>query len=153
MNRTYNADALIRDLFDLGALASKHPFFKDVENICNCEEEKCEDDCECTAPVNGVLKTDVRKYSDKYVLIAEVPGLNEEDVTIEFKDDKLSLAANYKKDEEDQFTKIRVGKWSIAYKFKGVDSEKISAKLDKGQLIVTLPKKPEAQPFKVQINK
>ena len=155
MNKVYgfNVDALLRDLADLGVTAAKHPFFKDIENICNCEGEKCEEECECTAPATGVLRTDVKKYSDKFVLIAEVPGLSDEYITVEFKDDKLSLVADYKKDNEEEFTRIRQGKWKIIYKFKDVDSEKISAKLDKGQLFITLPKKPEAQPFKVQINK
>ncbi len=38
-------------------------------------------------------------------------------------------------------------------KFKDVDANNIVAKLDKGQLFVTLSKKPEAQPIKIKVEK
>lgn len=140
---TFNVDDLMKDFSELGFAFARHPFFKNSEN---------DEEYECVESIANSLRTSVKKYSDKFVLIAEVPGLSDEDITIEFKDNKLSLIADYKKDNDEEFTKIRQGKWKAIYKFKDIDSEKISAKLDKGQLFITLPKKPEAQPVKIQIN-
>jgi HSP20 family molecular chaperone IbpA len=160
MRTVYNVpfDVMVRELLDLGTIAMKSPLWKDIEKMCNCGDEcKCEEsECKCEdtcTPPEGVLKSHSNALSDKFVVIVEVPGLSDEDITVEFKEDTLTLKADYGKKTEEDFSKIRVGKWMTAYKFKGVDTEKIVAKLDKGQLTVTLPKKPEAQPFKVEINK
>lgn len=144
--RIYNSpDKFITDLFGLGSTVLEHPFIKNMMEEC-----RCGDTCECN-DVAGVLHAHVKSFDDKHVMIAEIPGLSDDDITIEFKDDKLTVTADYKKEEE--FTKIRNGKWVTAFKFKDVDADNISAKLDKGQLFITLLKKPEAQPIKIKVEK
>ena len=163
-------DSMIRDFIGMAEsaaqTASQHPFFKDLQDIlktaeCKCEDGKC--DCkeapETNAPVNGILHSHVKTFSDKYVMIAEIPGLEDKDISIEFKENKLTVKAEYPtkidqdKSDEENFSVLRVGTWITSFKFKDVDSEQIAAKLDRGQLKIVLPKKPEAQPLKVQINK
>ena len=144
--RIYSSpDKFITNLFDLGSTVLEYPFVKNIMEEC-----KCGNTCECD-DIAGVLHAHVKTLEDKYVMIAEIPGLGDDDVTIEFKDDKLTITADYKKEEE--FTKIRNGKWMTALKFKDVDASNIIAKLDRGQLIVTLFKKPEAQPIKIKVEK
>jgi len=144
--KIYNSpDKFITDLFGLSSVMLEHPFVKNIMEEC-----KCDDSCECDE-VSGILHANVKAFEDKYVMIAEIPGLTDDDIVIDFKDDKITVTADYKKEEE--FTKIRNGKWTTSFKFKDIDSSSIVAKLDKGQLFITISKKPEAQPIKIKVEK
>lgn len=145
-NRYYDSpEKLFNDLLGLSTTVLQSPLAKEILTNCT-NNENCVNE-ELTGRLNAQAKT----FDDKYVVIAEVPGLKDEDITIEFKDKNLALIGDYKNEED--FDKIRKGKWACAFKFKDVDGEKIEAKLENGQLIVSLFKKPEAQPIKIQINK
>lgn len=83
---------------------------------------------------------------DTFIVSMEVPGATEEMLDVQFKDDIITISIDYGKENE-----LRKGKYSWSGKFKGVDAEKIEAKLAAGVLILTLPKKPECQPQKIKI--
>ena len=155
MRSDFMFDQMFRNLMDLGTIAVRHPFFKDVKNACECGPEcDCGDDCSCTDVVEdqvmGILHAHAKPFEDKYVVAVEVPGLTEDNLTIEFKDDVLTIKAQYGKVED---SVMRAGLWRTAFKFKGADGTAVSAKLDSGVLTVTLPKKIESQPVKIEINK
>jgi len=141
--RVFDAsEKFMADLFDLGSNVLNHPSFKNTIEKCKCGEYN---------DISNILHAHVKTFDDKYIIIAEVPGINDDDIIIEFKDDKLIITADYKNEEE--FTKIRNGKWMTAFKLKNVDINSIVAKLINGQLFVTLLKKSEAQPIKIKVEK
>jgi HSP20 family molecular chaperone IbpA len=146
----YDVDQVLRELFSLGENAINSPFVKNFVNAYGCGP-----DCACTDEdaVAGYLSTQVKTYDDKYVFVAEVPGLSEDNLTLEYKEGVLILKAKYEKQEGDAFKYLRTGTWIGSFKAKDIDETAINAKLDSGQLFVTLPKKAEAQPIKVTINK
>lgn len=156
--RTYNFDEILREISGLGENVMNSPFFVNLQKMYEngvAGDGKCDcgPSCACDDNVVGLLHARVKTYDDKYVLIAEVPGLSDENITVEFKDGLLTLKAKYEKQEDTDFNSLRVGTYVATFKSKDADGENISAKMDKGQVMVTLPKKAEAQPIKVQINR
>ncbi|WP_024865435.1 Hsp20/alpha crystallin family protein [Butyrivibrio sp. FCS014] len=102
----------------------------------------------------GLMKTDVIEKEDSYQLEAELPGFNKEDISIDLKNDTLTISAshNENKDEKDENGKyIRRERRSTSYErsfhVEGLKPEDIIAQYRNGILTVHLPKK-EAIPQK-----
>ena len=83
---------------------------------------------------------------EDYSVSMEVPGATDEMIDVQYKDDVITIVIDYGKENE-----LRIGKYSWSRKFKGVDADKIDAKLVSGVLTLTMPKKPECQPQKIKI--
>ena len=111
------------------------------------------------APVNTVMKTDVKERDQAYELDIDLPGYKKEDVKAELKDGYMTITAsrNTSNDEKDEN-----GKYIRRERFMGtcsrsfyvgevVTEEDITAKFEDGILKVTVPKK-EAKP-QVEENK
>ena len=89
--------------------------------------------------------SDIKEDENSYVVEAELPGFEKEDISIDMEDGVLSISAERKAETEDKkdgyVRKERyMGKVSRSYTFDSVDEEQIKAKYDKGILTVTLPK-------------
>jgi HSP20 family protein len=96
------------------------------------------------------LRAHVKEEEDNYLVYSEVPGLKEDELSVEYKDDHLIIKAEYNEENEDT---IRTGKYSWSCMFRKIDPEKIDAKLKDGVLKITLPKKEESKPRKIDIGK
>ncbi len=104
---------------------------------------------------------DVRETRDSYFIEAELPGINEKNVTLEVKDRTLTLAtmAETSKDEADSADKGRfIRKERREFRFtrafdlpEDIDLEKIEARYKDGLLTIALPRKPESAPRVVQV--
>ena len=111
------------------------------------------------APVNTVMKTDVKETDQAYELDIDLPGYKKEDVKAELKDGYMTITAsrNTSNDEKDENGKyIRrerfMGTCSRSFYVRDVVTEQdITAKFEDGILKVTVPKK-EAKP-QVEENK
>jgi len=97
---------------------------------------------------------DVREEKDRYVLEAELPGLSEKDITLEIKDDVLSLSTVRKGETVGTDEKVRyIRKERRDFRFsrsfelpEDADRDKIEARFRDGLLTVELPRKPETAP-------
>ena len=94
------------------------------------------------------LRTFSKSEEGKYVVTAEVPGINQDNLTVEYKDNILTITAEY--NEKNESTSRR-GKYKANYRIENVDEEGIAAKINNGLLVVTLPKKKEEVPKKIEI--
>lgn len=103
---------------------------------------------------------DVRESSDRYTIVAELPGMSEKDIKLEVKDRVLSLSVE-RKDEDgekkDEATWIRRERREYAFSRRftvpeNADEAAISARFKDGLLTIELPKKPETSPRTVQVN-
>ncbi len=108
------------------------------------------------SPVINVAETD-----KTLEITAELPGVDQDDVDVTVIDNRLTIQAEKKAEEEDKSKDYRViersyGKYarSMSLPF-DVDPGKIDAQFKNGILTVTLPKPPEitAKTHKVKINK
>jgi HSP20 family protein len=110
---------------------------------------------------NGVRRwipaMDLVETDDHFVLKADLPGLNEGDVTIEVEDKVLTVSGERKAEHEDK----REGYYRVERSFgsfrraltlpEGVDPEAVSATFDKGVLEVRIPKPEQRKPRRVAI--
>lgn len=92
------------------------------------------------------LYSTTAEEKDHFEVMVEIPGVKQDQIDIQFKDDVVTVVVDYGTDG-----KLRTGKYKYIHRFKGVDGAAISAKLADGVLSLTLPKKPEAQSQKINI--
>jgi len=102
---------------------------------------------------------DIHEKDKELVLTAEIPGVKEEDVDVEIEDNVLTLRGKKefeKETKEDDYHRIERSYGSFYRSFTlptNVDQDKIEANFDDGLLRITMPKKPELKPKKVNVLK
>lgn len=96
---------------------------------------------------SNMMKTDVKENENDYELQVEVPGVSKENISIDYENGYVTIAAktNKSKDEKDkEGNYIRrerySGSYSRSYYVGEVDRESIKAKLDNGVLSIIVPK-------------
>ncbi len=105
---------------------------------------------------------DVRETGEGYILEAELPGLGESDVNVRVEDNLLILestasenresAANDRPEHLQRERRRRAFRRSFSLP-KDVDREKIEAIFTNGLLVLSLHKRPEAKPRRIEITR
>jgi HSP20 family protein len=101
---------------------------------------------------------DLVETDDHFVLRADLPGLDANDVNIEVEDSVLTLSGERKAEHETKREGFyRVERASGAFRRsltlpEGVDLDQIAADFDKGVLEIRIPKPEERKPRKVAIS-
>ncbi len=103
----------------------------------------------------------VSETNDELMLSAELPGMAEEDISIELENNVLTIAGNKEdmrteNDEERRYHLVERSYGAFSRSFtlpRTVDGNGIVARFDNGVLTVTLPKVPEAKGRKIEISK
>jgi len=100
---------------------------------------------------------DVKETKAAYVIKADLPGLNEEDLNVSVTGHQLTISGRREqehRDEGDQYFAVERSAGSFARTFSlpdVVDPDAVKADLKNGVLSLEIPKRPEAQPRKVNI--
>lgn len=100
---------------------------------------------------------DLVEGEDSFVLRADLPGMKEDDVSVEFEDNVLTISGERKSEHEERdegFHRVEraFGSFSRALTLpKGVDPEGISAEFQDGVLEVRIPKPEESKPRRISI--
>jgi len=100
---------------------------------------------------------DVVETESHYVLRADLPGLGEEDVSIELDDNVLTVSGERKAEHQDKregFVRIERAFGGFRRSLtlpEGVNPETVTATFDKGVLAVRIPKPEERKPRRVAI--
>ena len=101
---------------------------------------------------------DLVEREDSLLLKADLPGMSEEDVQLEVRDNVLTISGERRAElEENQSGYYRMersfGRFSRALQLpNGVDAAGIEASFDRGVLEVTIPKPEERKPRRIEIN-
>jgi HSP20 family protein len=103
-----------------------------------------------------VPPVDVAETQDKILVRAEVPGLRQQDIQIEFENGLLTLRGERKLEKTEGTTWHRVertyGAFSRSFTLpRTVDAEKITASYREGILEIEVPKREEAKPKQIRI--
>ena len=90
------------------------------------------------------FKLDVQRTDKDYLIEAELPGVNKDEVSLDLRDGTLSIAVNREesKNEENKnyiHRERRVSSMSRSVYLGDVDADAVSAKLDNGVLKVSVP--------------
>jgi HSP20 family protein len=103
-------------------------------------------------PAMDLVETD-----EHYVLTADLPGLSQEDINLEFEGDVLTISGERKAEQtERREGYYRLERASGAFSRsltlpEGVDPDAVTATFDKGVLEVRIPKPEQRKPRKVAI--
>jgi HSP20 family molecular chaperone IbpA len=115
--------------------------------------------------INELLKTqnsispvvDIFETENDYILIANLPGVERSNIQVKL-DDKSLIVFGKINFEEAVNRKYILNEKEIGNYFRSfnisdsIDKEKINARYDNGQLIITLPKHDKVKPRKIDIN-
>ena len=101
---------------------------------------------------------DLVEADDHFLLKADLPGLGEEDVSIELRDNALTISGERKSEHEARErgwyrVERATGKFSRSLSLPdGIDPDAVTASFDKGVLEVWIPKPEARKPRRIQIN-
>lgn len=100
---------------------------------------------------------DIREEKDRFVLHADIPGVDPKDIEIHMEDGILTIRGereSEKKEERDGYKRIERAYGSFYRRFSmpdTADAEKINAKSSNGVLEVVIPKHEKVQPRKIAV--
>ena len=97
-----------------------------------------------------VPNIDVRETETELVVEAELPGMDEKDISVTLNNNLLSLKGEKKSEREEKKDDYHLmersyGRFQRSFQVADtIDADKVTATFEKGVLKVTLPKRPEA---------
>lgn len=100
---------------------------------------------------------DVREEPTRYIIEADLPGVSQEHLDLNFEGDVLTIQTRHNAEREDKGEGYHVRERSsgaVARQFRlpdAVDRDHIEAELKNGVLTVTLPKAESAKPKKIAV--
>jgi len=100
---------------------------------------------------------DVKEENERYVITADVPGVDPKDIEITMEAGVLSIKGSRSAESEqdaDTYTRTERAHGEFERRFslpKGADADGIVASSAHGVLSVSIPKKPEPQPRRIEI--
>ncbi len=100
----------------------------------------------------GAFRVDVLEKPDQYVLEAELPGVQEDQISLSVEKDVLTISADLSQKKEDQegaylYAERRGGHMERAFRLEKIRQDDITATYRDGILTVILPKeKPDEDP-------
>lgn len=105
------------------------------------------------------IRMDVKEADGKYMIKAEIPGVNKDDIHVTIDGNRVSISAEVKKEKEEKEGE-RVIRCERSYGMASrsfnladeVDQSKVQAKYNNGVLELTLPKKPGSSRKEVSIS-
>ena len=113
----------------------------------------------CTAETCWSPRIDVREENDSFVIIADLPGMEKNEISIAVQDDVLTISGERKvelSDEQKRQTHRRerlTGKFSRSMSFPDeINSNGIRASFDNGVLTVNAPKTEPVKPRQIEID-
>lgn len=93
------------------------------------------------------FRTDIRDAGDQFILEAELPGFQKEDIKLDLKDGILTISAEHKQQQEQKDEKgtyirreRRYGCFTRSFDITGIDESGITAAYQNGILELHLPK-------------
>ena len=133
-------------------LMKPEPFSGDLHRLFNTLFEDRSAPQQRWMPAMDLVEAD-----DHFVLKADLPGLVEEDVSLEVRDNALTISGERKAEHESRErgwyrVERSFGRFSRSLSLPdGIDPDAISAAFDRGVLTVTIPKPEQRKPRRIQI--
>jgi HSP20 family protein len=128
------------------------PFGRNKYDLFNIFNDFDKDFFSDNMPMN-TCRTDIKDEGDKYVMEAELPGFDKEDITLDINGSYLVISAEHKSENEQKDDKghyIRrertIGSYKRSFDISDVSAESISAEYKNGILMIDLPKKKAEEP-------
>lgn len=105
------------------------------------------------------IRMDVREADDRYLVNAEIPGANKDDIRVTVEGNRVSISAEVKQEKEDKEGE-RVIRCERSYGMASrsftlaeeIDQNQVQARYNNGLLELTLPKKPGSPRREISIS-
>lgn len=105
------------------------------------------------------LPIDVQENEDAFTVVANIPGVNADDINVNLHDNILTISFETTQENDNQDENKRVliqervyGKFSRSFRLgQHVNAENVEAAYDNGVLTLTLPKSEEAKPRQITV--
>ncbi len=102
-------------------------------------------------------RTNVQETDNAYLLTLEMPGLSREDVEVSYEKDTVVVKGEKQEKSEKNEEKGVVRReyhtrFERSFNVHGIDAEQVSAKMENGILVVTLPKSRERLGRKIDVS-
>jgi HSP20 family protein len=98
---------------------------------------------------------DIRETSDQLIVEAELPGFKKDEIDVSVEQGVLTIDAHREEKEQEGEQHLRERTYRrVQRRFTlptTVDAEKVDAKLDGGVLTLSMPKKEEVRPRKIEV--
>lgn len=93
----------------------------------------------------GNLNIDIKDEDDKYVIVADVPGIKKEEIKVDIDRDVLTISVERKEEvneENNNYLRRERRAYNLqrCFRLDNVKADEINAKLEEGILTLTLPK-------------
>jgi HSP20 family protein len=115
-------------------------------------------DASSGATADWTPAVDIEEYADKFVLYADVPGVDPKSIEVTLEKGVLTLAGNREKAVEAAGIEARrieraSGRFFRRFSLPDtIDGEAVTAKGGNGVLEIAIPKRPSAQPRKISVS-
>ena len=110
-----------------------------------------------SASVSWIPHVDIREEAERFVVVADVPGVDGKDLDITAEKGVLTIKGvrqSEKKSSQDGFERVERATGSFLRRFTlpdSADAEAIKATQVNGVLEVTIPKRPQEQPRRISV--
>ena len=137
----------------MALLMKPEPFSNEFDRLFNTLFDRSAAEARSWTPAMDLVEAE-----DHFLLRADLPGLREEDVNIEVRDNTLRISGERKAEHEQRERgwyrlERQFGKFSRALTLpEGINPDAIEAKFDHGVLEVLIPKPEERKPRRIEIN-
>jgi HSP20 family protein len=102
-------------------------------------------------------RTDISETEDRYVVRMDMPGLSKKDLSIELRDDTLTVSGERKSEYEEKKESLHRIERSYGRFFRSFtlphasSSDEIAARMEEGVLTIEVPKREESRPRRIEI--
>ena len=137
----------------MALLMKPEPFSSEINRLFNTLFD------ESQVQQRWVPAMDLFEADDHFVLKADLPGLTEDDVSIEIRDNALTISGERKSEHEQRErgwyrVERATGRFSRSLSLpEGINADAVTAAFQNGVLEVHIPKPEERKPRRVQISK
>lgn len=128
------------------------PFERNSYNLFNAFHDFEKDFFNNRLPAES-CKTDIKEEDGRYVVEAELPGFEKDDINIDINGNTLTISAensvtNEEKSDGGKYIRRErsYGAYSRSFDISNIDAEHIDAEYKNGVLILNLPKKDKVVP-------
>ena len=102
-------------------------------------------------------RVDIKEEADRFVIYADLPGIDPQDIELQMDKGILSIKGERKSEsaaETERFSRIERRHGGFERRFAlpdSADAERIAATGNNGVLVISIPKKPETTPRRIQV--
>ncbi|MCY3917917.1 MAG: Hsp20/alpha crystallin family protein [Chloroflexi bacterium] len=138
-------------------IRTRNPYFRLVDNLLNDARPWLASGGPSEARGFG-LALDVEEKADAYIVRANLPGVSQDDISVNIHEDVLSVSAETAAENRDENSKTlirerRFGRFSRSLRFPtNVDGDAVEASYENGLLSITLPKADHVKPRQIPVN-